>query len=177
MLGRLIEGAAAADRDLEAVRALRALLKDRGAVRALSQLAPVFGEVLALRALLDENPLNDDAAWLIATGKGFANADPITGMSNRAVAVLDKGEGAARRVRVEGSLGREGSLLAFLGNIAELGTTGRVLIQSVEGPDGVVRHVVQAPGMRRDGPTTTRRRTLSAPQQRRPRQQPPTAGP
>ncbi|MER7353184.1 hypothetical protein [Nonomuraea dietziae] len=151
MLGRLIE-AAAADRDLEAVRALRALLKDRGAVRALSQLAPVFGEVLALRALLDENPLNDDAAWLIATGKGFANADPITGMSNRAVAVLDKGEGAARRVRVEGSLGREGSLLAFLGNIAELGTTGRVLIQSVEGPDGVVRHVVQAPGMRAGRP-------------------------
>ncbi|MFD0663729.1 hypothetical protein [Thermocatellispora tengchongensis] len=66
-LVRLIE-AAAADRDLEAVRALRALLRDRGAVGALSALAPVFGEVLALRALLDENPLNDAAAWLIATG-------------------------------------------------------------------------------------------------------------
>ncbi|KAB8194247.1 hypothetical protein FH608_018950 [Nonomuraea phyllanthi] len=151
MLARLID-AAAADRDLEAVRALRALLKDRGAVRALSQLAPVFGEVLALRALLDENPLNDAAAWLIATGKGFATADPITGMSNRAIAVLDTGEGAARRIELTAAesarLCTRGSLLGFLGNISALGTTGRALIQSVEGPDGVIRHVLQAPGMR-----------------------------
>ncbi|MEW1838443.1 hypothetical protein AB0392_10860 [Nonomuraea angiospora] len=151
MLARLIE-AAAADRDLEAVRALRALLKDRGAVRALSQLAPVFGEVLALRALLDENPLNDAAAWLIATGKGFATADPITGMSNRAIAVLDIGEGAARRIELSAAesarLCSRGSLLGFLGNISTIGTTGRALIQSVEGPDGVIRHVLQAPGMR-----------------------------
>ncbi|MEV4290840.1 hypothetical protein AB0K40_35470 [Nonomuraea bangladeshensis] len=151
MIARLID-AAAADRDLEAVRALRALLKDRGAVRALSQLAPVFGEVLALRALLDENPLNDAAAWLIATGKGFATADPITGMSNRAVAVLDTGEGAARRIELTAAesarLCARGSLLGFLGNISALGTNGRALIQSVEGPDGVIRHVLQAPGMR-----------------------------
>ncbi|MFI6735378.1 hypothetical protein ACIBI9_20830 [Nonomuraea sp. NPDC050451] len=151
MLARLID-AAAADRDLEAVRALRALLKDRGAVRALSQLAPVFGEVLALRALLDENPLNDATAWLIATGKGFATADPITGMSNRAIAVLDTGEGAARRIELAAAesarLCTRGSLLGFLGNISTIGTTGRALVQSVEGPDGVIRHVLQAPGMR-----------------------------
>ncbi|MCA2226014.1 hypothetical protein [Nonomuraea aurantiaca] len=151
MLGRLVE-AAAADRDLEAVRALRALLKDRGAVRALSALAPVFGEVLALRALLDENPLNDDTAWLIATGKGYATADPITGMSNKMVAVLDTGEGAARRVELSAAesarLSTEGSLLGFLRNISVVGTTGRMLIQSVAGLDGVVRHVVQAPGIR-----------------------------
>ncbi|MEU8247846.1 hypothetical protein [Nonomuraea sp. NPDC048916] len=155
VLGRLIE-AVAADRDLEAVRALRALLKDRGAVRALSGLAPVFGEVLALRALLDENPLNDAAAWLIATGKGYATADPITGMSNRAVAVLDTGEGAASRVDLTAAesaqLSAHGSLLGFLRNISAVGTTGRVLIQSVEGPDGVVRHIVQAPGMRAGRP-------------------------
>ncbi|MEV0197119.1 hypothetical protein, partial [Nonomuraea sp. NPDC050691] len=155
MLSRLIE-AAAADRDLEAVRALRALLRDRGAVRVLSQLAPVFGEVLALRALLDENPLNDATAWLIATGTGYATADPVTGMSNRAVAVLDRGEGAARRVEPAAAesarLATKGSLLGFLGNISVLGTTGRMLIQSVEGPDGVVRHVVQAPGMRAGRP-------------------------
>ncbi|GAA2300187.1 hypothetical protein GCM10010149_56510 [Nonomuraea roseoviolacea subsp. roseoviolacea] len=155
MLNRLVE-AAAADRDLEAVRALRALLRDRGAVRVLSQLAPVFGEVLALRALLDENPLNDATAWLIATGTGYATADPVTGMSNRAVAVLDRGEGAARRVEPaeaeSARLATKGSLLGFLGNISVIGTTGRVLIQSVEGPDGVVRHVVQAPGMRTGRP-------------------------
>ncbi|MGW0803407.1 hypothetical protein [Nonomuraea sp. NPDC002799] len=155
MLARLID-AAAADRDLEAVKALRVLLKDRGAVRALSQLAPVFGEVLALRALLDENPLNDAAAWLIATGKGYATADPITGMSNRAVAVLDTGEGAARRTDLTGAeaarLSGRGSLLGFLGNISVVGTTGRILIQSVEGPDGVLRHVLLAPGMRAGRP-------------------------
>ncbi|MFF5209211.1 hypothetical protein [Streptosporangium sp. NPDC000396] len=155
MIGRLIE-AAAADRDLEAVRALRALLRDRGGVRTLSELAPVFGEVLALRALLDENPLNDTAAWLIATGKGYATADPVIGMSNRAVAVLDTGEGAARRadlVAAESArLSSQGSLLGFLRNIGVIGTTGRVLVQSVEGPDGVVRHVVQAPGMRAGRP-------------------------
>ncbi|MEU0568507.1 hypothetical protein ABZ297_24425, partial [Nonomuraea sp. NPDC005983] len=155
MLDRLIE-AAAADRDLEAVRALRALLKDRGAVRALSQLAPIFGEVLALRALLDENPLNDATAWLIATGKGYATADPITGMSNRAVAALDTGEGAARRIDLSAAetarLSPQGSLLGFLRNISAIGATGRALIQSVEGPDGVVRHIVQAPGMRAGRP-------------------------
>ncbi|MFI6182342.1 hypothetical protein ACIA8R_42920 [Nonomuraea sp. NPDC051191] len=151
MLARLID-AAAADRDLEAVRALRALFKDRGAVRALSQLAPVFGEVLALRALLDENPLNDATAWLIATGRGFATADPVIGLSNRAIAVLDVGEGAARRAELTAAesarLCTRGSLLGFLANISTIGTTGRALIQSVEGPDGVIRHVLHAPGMR-----------------------------
>ncbi|OUC96349.1 hypothetical protein CA984_15370 [Streptosporangium minutum] len=155
LLARLI-GAVGADRDIESVRALRALLRDRGAVRTLSELAPVFGEVLALRALLDENPLNDTAAWLIATGKGYASADPIIGMSNRAVAVLDTGEGGARRLEPAPAevtrLSSEGSLLGFLRNIGALGTTGRVLIQSVAGPDGVVRHVVQAPGMRSGRP-------------------------
>ncbi|WP_346109523.1 hypothetical protein, partial [Nonomuraea maheshkhaliensis] len=151
LAARLIE-AAASDRDLEAVRALRALLKERGAVRALSLLAPVFGEVLALRALLDENPLNDATAWLIATGRGFATADPVMGLSNRAVALLDLGEGAARRTELtpaeSARLSTRGSLLGVLGNIAAIGTTGRALIQSVEGPDGVIRHILQAPGMR-----------------------------
>jgi hypothetical protein len=151
LLGRLID-AVGADRDIESIRALRALLKDRGAVRTLSQLAPVFGEILALRALLDENPLNDTAAWQIATGSAYAGADPITGMSNRVIAVLDKGEGAARRVEPEppekARLSSRGSLLGFLHNIGVVGTTGRVLLQSVTGPDGVVRHVVQVPGMR-----------------------------
>ncbi|WP_233508425.1 lipase family protein, partial [Spongiactinospora gelatinilytica] len=151
ILTRLIE-AAAADRDIEAMRAMRALVRDRGVVRALSALAPVLGEVLALRALLDENPLNDATAWLIATGKGYATADPLLGLSNRAVAALDRGAGAARRAEPSAEeavrLGTRGSLLDFLGNIGVLGSTGRALIQSVEGPDGVVRHVVHAPGIR-----------------------------
>ncbi|MEU6787371.1 hypothetical protein ABZ912_49980 [Nonomuraea angiospora] len=155
MLTRLIN-AAATDRDLEAIRALRALLKDRGAVHALSQLAPIFGEVLALRALLDENPLNDTTAWLIATGKGFATADPITGMSNKAIAILDTGQGAAHRIELTATestrLCTRGSLLGFLTNISTIGTTGRALIQSIQGPDGVIRHVLHAPGMRAGRP-------------------------
>ncbi|RBQ17315.1 hypothetical protein DP939_25595 [Spongiactinospora rosea] len=151
ILTRLIE-AAAADRDIEAVRAMRALVRDRGVVRALSALAPILGEVLALRALLDENPLNDATAWLIATGKGYATADPLLGLSNRVVAALDRGAGAARRAEPSAGeaalLGTRGSLLDFLGNIGVLSNTGRALIQSVEGPDGVVRHVVHAPGIR-----------------------------
>src|SRR5690606_40456871 len=60
-------------------------------------------------------------------------------------------EGAALRVTLTGTetarLSTRGSLLGFLGNIRAIGTTGRILIQSVEGPDGVIRHVIQAPGM------------------------------
>ncbi|GAA4103495.1 hypothetical protein [Nonomuraea soli] len=156
-LRRLIT-AVSEDRDLAALRAMRTLLKDRGAVRALSDLAPVFGEVLALKALLDENPLNDRTAWLIATGTRYADADPVLGISNGFVAALDRGQGAARRTEpAPGEAVRlrdRGSLLDFLANIGTLGPTGRVLIQSVTGPDGVERHVVQAPGMRMGRPDT-----------------------
>ncbi|WP_157407662.1 acetoacetate decarboxylase family protein [Actinomadura atramentaria] len=151
MLRRLNDAVAAA-REVEAARALVALVRDRGAARTLTALAPVFSEVLALRALLDRNPLNDRTAWLIATGAATATADPVTGLSNRAVAALDRGEGAARRTepsaREAALLASSGSLLAFLGNIAVIGPTGRVLVQAVAGPDGAARFVVQVPGMR-----------------------------
>ncbi|MGW3209855.1 acetoacetate decarboxylase family protein [Streptomyces sp. NPDC001135] len=39
----------------------------------------------------------------------------------------------------------EGSFLGFLRNIEVLSTGGRILVQNVRGPDGVVRYVVQAP--------------------------------
>ncbi|GGV24581.1 hypothetical protein GCM10010182_53970 [Actinomadura cremea] len=145
---RLVD-AVAADRDLDSARALYALVRDRGAVRALTAVAPIFGEILALRALLDQNPLNDATAWLIATGTGTATADPLTGISNRAIAALDVGTGAAVRAPFPADrLRADGSLLDFLGNICALGPGGRALVQTVRGPDGVERHVVQAPGMR-----------------------------
>ncbi|MBT2208834.1 hypothetical protein [Actinomadura sp. NEAU-AAG7] len=155
VLARLNE-AVAADREIEAARALYALVKDRGAARALTAIAPVFGEILALRALLDENPLNDHTAWMIASGSAAATADPVSGVSNLAIALLDVGGGAARRVEADPPerrrLRETGSLLDFLTNIGVVGTTGRVLIQTVTGPDGVERHVVQAPGMRPGNP-------------------------
>ncbi|WP_242904828.1 hypothetical protein [Actinomadura terrae] len=155
VLARLNE-AVATDHEIEAARALYALVKDRGAARALTAIAPVFGEILALRALLDENPLNDHTAWMIASGSAAATADPVTGVSNLAIALLDVGGGAARPVQADPPererLRETGSLLDFLTNIGVVGTTGRVLIQTVIGPDGVERHVVQAPGMRPGNP-------------------------
>ncbi|MDL4775241.1 hypothetical protein [Actinomadura xylanilytica] len=151
LLARLHE-AVAAEREMDAVRALCTLIRNRGTARTLSAIAPIFGEFLALRALLDRNPLNDRTAWLIASGEAAASADPITGLSNRAIAALDVGEGAARRTASDpgeaARLGAHGSLLDFLTNIRVVGPTGRALVQTVTGPDGTRRHVVQVPGMR-----------------------------
>ncbi|MFC5749818.1 hypothetical protein [Actinomadura rugatobispora] len=155
LLARLHE-AVAAEREMDALRALCALVKDRGTARALTAIAPIFSEFLALRALLDRNPLNDRTAWLIAGGEAVATADPITGLSNRAIAALDVGEGAARRTEPgpeeSARLGTHGSLLGFLTNILVVGPTGRALVQTVTGPDGTRRHIVQVPGMRIGNP-------------------------
>jgi hypothetical protein len=157
LLRHLIE-AVGADRDIEAMRAVRALFKQRGAATALSDLAPVFAEITSLKALLDENPLNDAAGWAMATGKAQPGADPITGLPNRVVALFDQGAGAARPIELPSQeaarLRTQGSLVAFLDNIRMVGNTGRMLIQSVSGPDGVTRYVVHAPGMRAGRPRT-----------------------
>ena len=157
LLRRLIE-AVGSDRDIETVRAVRALFGRRGAAKALSDIAPMFAEITSMKALLDENPLNDAAAWAIATGKAQPGADPVTGLPNSVVAMLDTGEGAARPIELPLSeaaeIRTEGSLVAFLQNIRVIGATGRMLIQSVYGPDGETRYVVQAPGMRAGRPRT-----------------------
>lgn len=69
VMRRLLD-AAGADRDVDAVRAVRALCREKGATGAIGGVAPVFGEVLAMRALLDENPFNDQTGWSTATGRG-----------------------------------------------------------------------------------------------------------
>ncbi|RFS83771.1 hypothetical protein D0T12_20855 [Actinomadura spongiicola] len=151
---RLIEAASEGQADV--VGALRALVRDRGGARALTVLSPVFSEILALRALLDRNPLNDHTAWLIATGMGAATADPLTGLSNRVIARLDRGRGAAVRAEPTGPEAarfcREASLLGLLGDLIAIGTSGRALILTVRGPDGVERYVLLAPGMRMGAP-------------------------
>jgi len=141
-----------AHHELEILRALRTLFDDEGAVRALSSLAPMFAEILSLKALLDRNPFNDATAWRIATGSAVPSADPFFGLSVRMLTSQDRGSGAARPVAAAPHerelLARRGSLLGFLRNIALLGNDGRVAIQTVRGPDGVERYVVQVPGMR-----------------------------
>ncbi|MCX4765913.1 acetoacetate decarboxylase family protein [Streptomyces sp. NBC_01275] len=147
---RRLMDAVTADRDLASLRALRALFKDQGAQQALSALAPVMAELLAIRALLDEDPMNDETGWALATGR-MLSADPIKGINTSYVCELDRGEGAADPVELtEHELQRlsgQGSFLGFLRNIDLLSTDGRVLLQDVRGPDGVVRHVLHAPGM------------------------------
>lgn len=139
-------------RETEIMRTLRVLFRDEGAIRAFSCLAPMFAEILCLKALLDRNPFNDVTAWGMATGEAGPSAEPFFGVTVKLMTRRDKGRGAARPVDPEPHEARElagrGSLLGFLRNIALLGNDGRIAIQTVRGPDGVERHVVQAPGMR-----------------------------
>ncbi|MEU2060400.1 hypothetical protein [Streptomyces sp. NPDC013455] len=147
---RRLTEAVTADRDLEAVRSLRALFRDQGAQRALSGLAPLMAELLAIRALLDEDPKNDETGWALAAGRELS-ADPLHGISAARLAGMDRGEGAAEAVDLTEQerqvVATEGSFLGFLRNIEMLSTDGRILMQNVRGPDGVVRYVLQAPGM------------------------------
>ncbi|MGW3359814.1 hypothetical protein ACWDFL_31075 [Streptomyces bungoensis] len=119
---RRLTAAVAAGSDPAAVRALRRLFQDPHAQRALAGLAPLMAELPAVRALLDAAP---------STGpdrcEGAAEAVGLTDQEKQVVAT-------------------EGSLLGFLRNIEVLSTDGRILVQNVRGPDGVVRYVVQAPG-------------------------------
>lgn len=141
-----------AHHELEILRALRTLFDDEGAVRAFSSLAPMFSEILCLKALLDRNPFNDTTAWRMATGEAVPTAEPFFGFTVKLMTRQDRGRGAARPVPAQpheqAILNRRGSLLGFLRNIALLGNDGRIAIQTVHGPDGVERYVVQVPGMR-----------------------------
>ncbi|MFG2637864.1 hypothetical protein ACGFX8_29205 [Streptomyces sp. NPDC048362] len=145
---RLTEAVGA--RDTEAVRALRALFRDRGAQRALSGLAPLLSELLAVRALLDENPCHTDTGWALAAGRD-PSAGPPRGAGAGRPAGPERGEGAAEAVDLTDQekqiIATEGSFLGYLRNIEVLSTDGRVLVQNVRGPDGTVRYVVQVPGM------------------------------
>ncbi|MEU9038424.1 hypothetical protein AB0D45_26495 [Streptomyces sp. NPDC048352] len=71
--------AAAQDRQADAARAFRALLRERGARQAFSLLTPAFADILAWHALTDENPFNDHAGWQVATGRAVP-ARPLLGL-------------------------------------------------------------------------------------------------
>ncbi|TWV55628.1 hypothetical protein FRZ03_06555 [Streptomyces misionensis] len=120
---RLLTRALAAERDRDAVRALRTLLHDRTAQRALSGLAPLISQLLAVRDVLD----GDSESGAAPGAEGGAEAVDLADQRRRTLAT-------------------EGSFLGFLRNIEVLSTDGRILIQNVRGPDAVVRYVLQAPG-------------------------------
>ncbi|GAA4082002.1 hypothetical protein [Nonomuraea soli] len=138
---RLID-AVTGDRDIATGTIMRAMIAERGASEAMSAVAPIAMEVLAARALLDENPFNDGAGWAIATGRQ-PDAEPLFGLATRAITRWDRGEGAAAPVAPPPGLAEHGGVLSFLGNVAVLGTDGRVLLQELDNG----RYVVHAPGM------------------------------
>ncbi|MEV7320463.1 acetoacetate decarboxylase family protein [Streptomyces sp. NPDC093970] len=146
---RRLTAALGADQDCEAVRALRALFKDPDARRTLSALAPVLAELLAVRGLLGEDPVSDETAWALAAGRELT-AYPVRGLGTARPRAPDRRECAVEAVepsvREAEGIAAEGSLLAFLRNVDVVGVEGRVLVQEVRGPDGVLRYVVQAPG-------------------------------
>ncbi|WP_317446909.1 acetoacetate decarboxylase family protein [Streptomyces collinus] len=212
---RRLTDAVAAHKDAEAVRALRALFRDPGAQRALSGLAPLMTQLLAVRALLDEEPRPDRTRRKASGGRvpathparatgavpaaeaarptnavPAADAVPAAGAAasigvaptigaapstdatdgttaappTSAVAASgatpstgafhpgrrDPGDGAAEAVGLTVQerqiVATEGSFLGYLRNIEVLSGDGRILVQNVRGPDGVVRYVVQVPG-------------------------------
>ncbi|MGW1986849.1 hypothetical protein ACWCPJ_31030 [Streptomyces collinus] len=254
---RRLTDAVAAAKDPEAARALRALFRDPGAQRALSGLAPLMTELLAARALLEEEPRHDrprrkplgsrapasgaprpagtartaDAPQPVgadpaaeagastgavpatgaarSTGAGplttvppvadagrptgavpstsagpsvgvppaadpgrpagavpptdaapstsaapAASAAPVSGATPSTVGVhpgrRDPGDGAVEAVGLTVQerqiVATDGSFLGYLRNIEVLSGDGRILVQNVRGPDGVVRYVVQVPG-------------------------------
>ncbi|QLY28934.1 acetoacetate decarboxylase family protein [Nocardia huaxiensis] len=138
------------DRSLEAVRALRRLVRERGLGDTLHHIAPIITEMLAVNALLDDNPWNDTAGWEIACGRPVTQI-PLFGVTVDAVCRWDVGTGDAHPVALEpheqALMSTEGSVVGFLRNLAVLENNGRVYLQEMRGSDGVVRYAVFAPGM------------------------------
>ncbi|MFE3637747.1 acetoacetate decarboxylase family protein [Streptomyces sp. NPDC059168] len=154
---RRLADALAARREPAAVRSLCALFQDPGAQRALSGLTPLMAELTAVRRLLEGQGRSGRAG-----GRAPAPRPPRERPSPVPPAgARDDGEAAADAVDLteqeRQAVATEGSFLGFLRNIRALTTDGRILVQNVRGPDGVVRYVVQAPGSspgrpRDDGP-------------------------
>ncbi|MGW0394544.1 hypothetical protein ACWDYJ_27385 [Streptomyces sp. NPDC003042] len=86
------------DRQAEAVRLFREIMRDRGAGRAFALLTPSFADILAWNALTDENPFNDHAGWQVATGRAVT-AEPLLGLGAAFWAFFHRGPGPATRLR------------------------------------------------------------------------------
>ncbi|MFI1018296.1 alpha/beta fold hydrolase [Streptomyces sp. NPDC020965] len=140
------------DRQTEAVRAFKRLLTEKGAEYALALLAPSFADIMAWNALTDENPFNDTAGWQIATGRALTS-EYLVGISGTVWSFLDRGPGRAEPhtppAGLLDALDTSGTVVGYVRNIDLIGTGGLLLVQEVDGPDGVRRYVVQLAGMSR----------------------------
>ncbi|GLZ79882.1 hypothetical protein Afil01_46890 [Actinorhabdospora filicis] len=139
------------DRQVEAVRRFRRLMKERGTQQALGAIAPVFIELSGLIALLDENPFNDAVGWNFAVGKP-PTGEPLLGVSMTWVSAFEKGEGSAIPVGLppEVSLDDTGTIAGHMRNIGVLRPYGYMLLQRVRAGDGAERWLLVLPGMTSD---------------------------
>ncbi|MGW5402152.1 hypothetical protein [Streptomyces sp. NPDC003952] len=135
------------DRQADAVRAFRELVRRRGEGPAFALLNPSFADILAWNALTDDNPFNDHAGWQVATGRAVA-AEPLLGIGAALRAFFDRGpacSGPGSSLLAE--LDTTGTPAGYRGNAERIGgSPGAVLIQQVVGPDGTERCVLQLAG-------------------------------
>ncbi|MFB6516579.1 hypothetical protein [Streptomyces sp. NPDC056401] len=135
------------DRQADAARAFRELVRRRGEGPAFALLNPSFADILAWNALTDDNPFNDHAGWQVATGRAVA-AEPLLGIGAALRAFFDRGPACSEPgSRLLAELDTTGTPAGYRGNADRIGgSPGAVLLQQVLGPDGVERCVLQLAG-------------------------------
>ncbi|MER5482040.1 hypothetical protein ABT024_02315 [Streptomyces sp. NPDC002812] len=135
------------DRQADAARAFRELVRRRGEGPAFALLNPSFADILAWNALTDDNPFNDHAGWQVATGRAVA-AEPLLGIGAALRAFFDRGPACSEPgSRLLAELDTTGTPAGYRGNADRIGgSPGAVLLQQVVGPDGVERCVLQLAG-------------------------------
>lgn len=135
------------DRQADAVRAFRELVRRRGEGPAFALLNPSFADILAWNALTDDNPFNDHAGWQVAIGRAVA-AEPLLGIGAALRAFFDRGPACSEPGgRLLAELDTTGTPAGYRSNADRIGgSPGAVLLQQVVGPDGVERCVLQLAG-------------------------------
>ncbi|MFJ2744898.1 hypothetical protein ACIO3O_35170 [Streptomyces sp. NPDC087440] len=149
-LAKDLTDALVAGRRLDAIRAAGRLVDLMGLTRTLTTVSPVLMELLALIALLDENPANDDFAWVTLAG-GVPDTDPFVGLPAGLIRYLNPGPGRAERTEPDAILERcltrsSNEIVSYIDDIAALGNHGLALLRRIECADGTVRHVLLLPG-------------------------------
>lgn len=134
-------------RQADAVRAFRDLVRRRGEGPAFALLKPAFADILAWKALTDDNPFNDHAGWQVATGRAVA-AEPLLGIGAALRAFLDRGPACSEPGNgLLEELDTTGTPAGYRGNADRIGgAPGAALLQQVVGPDGCERCVLQLAG-------------------------------
>ncbi|QEV16674.1 hypothetical protein CP975_03390 [Streptomyces alboniger] len=149
-LAKRLTDAVVAGRRVEALCAARELVKLLGVTRTLTTLSPVIMELLALLALLDENPTNDSFAWVTLAG-GMPTTEPLLGLPRGLLQRFNQGTGQAERAEPDALLrrvlARSGNdIVRYIDDISALGNHGLALLRRIHCADGAERYVLLLPG-------------------------------